>query len=140
MKKIYLKEKKMFKKTIFTAVLVATLNVFAHDGHNVTPGSLKANHGGTVKAGKEINLEYVASGTELKLYPATHEGADLAASEVKLSATGKLPKGKAESLKIEIKNGVYTTAIDFKTAYRIEVVTTTEHNGKKDTFKFQVEK
>lgn len=130
----------MFKKIILTTLLMTSLNVFAHEGHDNTPGSLKANHGGVVKAGKEINLEYVVSGNELKLYPASHEGADLAAAEVKISATGKLPKGKAESLKIELKNGVYTAPIDFKNAYRIEVVATTEYKNKKDSFKFQVEK
>jgi len=130
----------MFKKMIFTTVLLSALNLFAHDGHNQTPGLLKANHGGTVRAGKEINLEFVVAGNELKLYPASHEGADLASSEVKLTATGKLPKGKAETLKIESKNGAFVAPIDFKTAYRIEIIATTEHKGKKDTFKFQVEK
>lgn len=130
----------MLKKIVFTALMISSLNLLAHDGHNQTPGSLKANHGGTVKAGKEVNLEYVVSGNELKLYPASHEGSDLASADVKLAATGKLPKGKAESLKIESKNGTFVAPIDFKTAYRIEVVATVEHKGKKDTFKFQVEK
>ena len=112
----------------------------AHDGHNQTPGSLKANHGGTVKAGKEINLEFVVVGNELKLYPASHEGTDIAAVEVKVTGTGKLPKGKPENLRIEIKNGAFATPIDFKTAYRMEVIATTDYKGKKDTFKFQVEK
>lgn len=130
----------MFKKIILITLLISALNVFAHEGHDNTPGSLKANHGGTVKAGKEINLEYVVSGNELKLYPANHEGTDLAVLEVKISGTGKLPKGKAENLKIELKNGIYTAPIDFKNAYRIEVIANTEHKGKKDSFKFQVEK
>ncbi|AZZ37285.1 hypothetical protein CIK05_10965 [Bdellovibrio sp. qaytius] len=130
----------MFKKIICATILFATLNAFAHEGHDQTPGSLKANHGGTVKAGKEFNLEYVVSGNELKLYPASHEGSDLLATEVKISGTGKLPKGKAESLKIELKNGIYTAPIDFKSGYRIEVIATTEYKGKKDSFKFQVEK
>lgn len=121
-------------------VFASTLNLFAHEGHDQTPGSLKANHGGTVKPGKEINLEYVVSGNELKLYPASHEGTDLSANDVKVTATAKLPKGKAEALKIETKNGVLVSSIDFKTAYRIEVVATTDYKGKKDSFKFQVEK
>lgn len=130
----------MFKKIVFTAALISSLSLFAHEGHDQTPGSLKANHGGTVKGGKEINLEFVVSGNELKLYPASHEGADLATADVKLSGTSKLPKGKAEALKIENKNGALVATIDFKTAYRIEVVATAEYKGKKDTFKFQVEK
>lgn len=130
----------MFNKILIASLLALSLNLVAHEGHKQTPGSLKANHGGTVKAGKEINLEFVVSGNELKLYPATHEGTDLATADVKITGTGKLPKGKPENLKIEIKNGVFSAPIDFKNAYRIEIVTTTEHNGKKDTFKFQAEK
>lgn len=130
----------MFKKMILSIFLLGALNAFSHEGHDSTPGSLKANHGGNVKAGKEINLEFVVLGNELKLYPASHEGADLAVTDVKLTGTGKLPKGQSENLKIEIKNGAFIASIDFKTAYRIEVIVTAEFKGKKDTFKFQVEK
>lgn len=130
----------MLNKLILTSLLAISLNLMAHEGHNNTPGSLKANHGGTVKAGKEINLEFVAINNELKLYPASHEGTDLAPTDVKISATSKLPKGKPENLKTEAKNGAFIAAIDFKTAYRLEVVVTTDYKGKKDTFKFQVEK
>lgn len=130
----------MFKKMIISIFLLGTLNAFSHEGHDSTPGSLKANHGGNVKAGKEINLEFVVSGNELKLYPTSHEGMDLASAEVKLTGTSKLPKGKTENLKIEIKNGAFVAFIDFKTAYRVEVMLTAEFKGKKDTYKFQVEK
>ena len=130
----------MFNKLIFTTLIISSLSTFAHEGHNNTPGSLKANHGGTIKSGKEMNLEYVASANELKLYPADHEGADLTFAELKVSATGKIPKGKTENLKVELKNGIYTVPIDFKNAYRIEVIVTVDYKGKKDSFKFQVEK
>lgn len=130
----------MLNKIIITSLLAFSLNLMAHEGHDQTPGALKANHGGTVKAGKDINLEYVVSGNDLKLYPASHEGTDLAPAEVKLTATGKLPKGKPENLKIESKNGAFVAPIDFKSAYRIEVVATADYKGKKNTFKFQVEK
>ncbi|WP_413943149.1 hypothetical protein [Bdellovibrio sp. HCB-162] len=113
--------------------------VLAHEGHE-TPGVIKAVHGGTALPGKEINLEYMVSGTELKIYPVSHEGKDLNASQVKVSATAKAPKGKAENLKLENKDGAFVTQVDFKNAYRLEVNVTTETSGKKDSFKFQVEK
>ncbi|WP_374074640.1 hypothetical protein [Bdellovibrio bacteriovorus] len=112
---------------------------FAHEGHE-TPGVIKALHGGTALSGKEINLEYMVSGTELKIYPVSHEGKDLPAAQVKVSATAKAPKGKAEALKLENKDGAFVTQVDFKNAYRLEVNVITESAGKKDTFKFQVEK
>ena len=129
----------MTKLILLIAVaLSGSLN--AHEGHDNAPGALKANHGGLVKPGKEINLEYVVAGTEVKLYPVSHEGKDLAASEIKLSATVQLPKGKSEVVKIESKDGVFVAQVDFKNAYRIEMRVSAIHNGKTDNFKFQVEK
>jgi len=130
----------MTKLLLLIGTILVMQTAFAHEGHDLAPGMLKANHGGTVLAGKELNLEYVGSSNELKLFPASHEGKDLAPTQVKITATAKAPKGKAENLKIESKDGAFVSQIEFKNAYRIEVSVTTEANGKKDTFKFQVEK
>ncbi|HEY8272329.1 MAG TPA: hypothetical protein VIG33_15665 [Pseudobdellovibrionaceae bacterium] len=112
----------------------------AHEGHDVAPGALKALHGGSVLAGKEINLEYIVTSNQVKLYPLSHEGKDLEPSQIKVKATAKAPRGKSENLKVELKEGALTTQVDFKNAYRVEVNVNTETNGKKDSFKFQVEK
>lgn len=130
----------MLKKIMLSVILVGSLNLFAHEGHDEAPGALKANHGGTVKAGKEINLEYVVAGNLVKIYPVSHDGKDLLQSDAKLAATVKAPKGKAEPAKLDFKDGSYVTSVDFKGAYRIEVNVTAEVKGKKDSFKFQVEK
>lgn len=130
----------MYKKLLATVLFLASISLFAHEGHEDAPGALKANHGGVVKAGKDINLEYKVSGDIVELHPVSHEGKDLPAAEIKITATGKLPKGKAKPLLIEVKNGVYTTKLDFKGAYRMEVLVTVENKGKLSTFKFQAEK
>lgn len=129
----------MFKKIIIAALLLGSTTLIAHEDHT-TPGVLKANHGGVVKPGKQINLEYVVTGDILKLYPATHEGTDLKPSDVKVKATAKLPKGKAEPVKLEIKDGAFLTKVDFKGAYRLEFQVVANSGGKDSTFKFQVEK
>lgn len=129
----------MFKK-LFIVFILASLTAVAHEGHDDAPGMLKANHGGVVKAGKDINLEYVVSGTTVKLFPIGHDGKDLSASVVKISATTKAPKGKAEKALVEIKDGDYVTQVDFKQAYRVEMEVVADNHGKKSTFKFQVEK
>ncbi|MFZ3231518.1 MAG: hypothetical protein WA160_15025 [Pseudobdellovibrio sp.] len=134
----------MFKKTIlsvsFLFSILSVLPIYAHEGHDNTPGGIKANHGGVVKAGKEINLEFVVSGIEVKLYPANHDGKDLLSNEVKIRATAKLPKGKAESIKLSEKDGAFVASLDFKSSYRIEMNVEADVNGKKSSFKFQVEK
>jgi hypothetical protein len=124
---------------VAAAILIGN-SAIAHEGHDLAPGALKANHGGVVKAGKEINLEYVVSGTDILMYPLSHDGKDISASTVKLNATAKSPKGKEEPLKLSLKDGAYAGAIDFKGAYRTEVKVGADISGKKDSFKFQVEK
>ena len=130
----------MIKKILLATMMALSLSAVAHEGHDDAPGAIKANHGGTVKAGKEINLEYVVSGTEVKLYPVSHDGKDLNASDVKLIVTAKAPKGKAEAVKLETKDGAFVGTIDFKGAYRAEVVVDATVATKKSNFKFQVEK
>jgi hypothetical protein len=129
-------------KRIFASMVCSLLlsqTGFAHEGHAV-PGSIPSAHGGTALGGKEINLEYVITGSDLKLYPMSHEGKDLGSSQVKVNATAKAPKEKSEKLNLQFKDGSFMAHVDFKKAYRLEVNVTTESNGKKDTFKFQMEK
>ncbi len=130
----------MLKNIIVSVLLLGSLGLFAHEGHDDAPGALKANHGGVVKAGKEINLEYVVAGAEVKIYPVSHDGKELTQTEAKLLATTKLPKGKSEPAPLEYKDGSYLAKVDFKGAYRIEMNVTAEVKGKRDSFKFQIEK
>lgn len=130
----------MLKKIIAVTILLSSLGVFAHEGHDEAPGALKANHGGVVKSGKIINLEYVVKGDIVELYPASHEGKDLVATDVKLSAKAKLPKGKPEPVSLDLKNGIYIAKANFKGAYRIEFQVEAVFNKQPSTFKFQVEK
>lgn len=140
MEKINLKGNKMFKKILTAILLLVSVKLLGHEGHDHNPGALKANYGGVVKAGQSINLEYVIAGDELKLYPATHESKDIPLAEVILKATTKLPKGKAEDLKLVVKDGAYIAKLDFKGAYRIEISVNADNKGQKSSFKFQVER
>lgn len=130
----------MLKRILIAVLLMGSVGLYAHEGHDDAPGALKANHGGVVKAGKELNLEYKVAGDTVELFPVSHDGKELKATEVKLTATAKLPKGKATPVKLDVKNGVYTAKVDFKGAYRIEFQVMADHGGKPSTFKFQVEK
>ena len=131
----------MYKVLMMSMLLVlGSVNAVAHEDHDKAPGAIKANHGGTVKPGKEINLEYKMEGAVVKLFPASHDGKDLTETEVKLTATTQLPKGKIEPAAVKFAEGGFQTDVQFKGAYRVEMVVVTMVNGKKDTFKFQVEK
>lgn len=143
-KNLIKKETVMFKVILTTILMIGSLSAFSHEGHDDTPGSLKVNHGGVVKPGKVINLEYVIKGDTVELYPASHEGSDLPLADVILTGTAKPSKGKPTPLKFESKNGAYLTKVDFKGAYRVEVQVeaqlVADNKSKKSTFKFQVER
>ncbi len=123
-------------------VLVAGLGSIgnAHEGHDQAPGVLQANHGGTVLPGSEVNFEYAVSGTQVQMYVISHDKKDIPVAEVKLTATAKPAKMKAEPLKIELQEGTYRANVDFKNSHRVEVNVNVDHKGKISKFKFQVEK
>lgn len=129
------------KEIIFSFFLLSLSATpgLAHEGHE-SYGAIKSSHGGTVLPGKQINLEYITSGGEIKIYPLSHQGDTLDLAKVKMSAVSKLPKGKEESLKLETKENAFFGTVDLKKSHRAEVIVTAEVQGKKDIFKFQVEK
>lgn len=128
------------QKIIFaTVLLLFGTSAFAHEGHNEAPGTIKALHGGTVKKGKEINLEVVSSGGELKLFPRSHAGEDISTSEVTITATAQPPKGKPAPLVLEAQKDAFTSKLDFKGSYRLSLEIKSDYKGKKDIFKIQVE-
>jgi dihydroxyacetone kinase DhaKLM complex PTS-EIIA-like component DhaM len=118
--------------------LLFSATTFAHEGHTV-PGVIAATYGGTAVGGKEINLEYVINGNELKLYPMSHEGKALTNQQVVLTVTAKAPKQKNEKLNVIFSEGAFTSKVEFKNSHRLEINVTTETNHKKDNFKFQME-
>lgn len=127
------------KAIILAALLFSTVNVYAHEGHNEAPGSVKAFHGGTVKTGKELNLEIVTAAGELKVFPLAHGGSDIPMSEVKLTGSAQPPKGKPFPVSFIEKDGAFYTKLDFKGAYRLTVELKAAYKGKTDTIKVQVE-
>lgn len=129
------------KKTIFTLALsLLSLVAFSHEGHNVTPGSLKSLHGGTVQAGKQLNLEVIVNGSEITLYPTSHEGKDIPSKDVSIEAIAKPRKGKPYPVYfITDKGGGLTSTIELKGANRIPVTVKMTYHGKSDSFIVQVE-
>jgi hypothetical protein len=132
------------KHVLTKAFLVLTLTTSpflqAHEGHDEAPGQLRSQHGGVVKGGKQLNLEMLAEGSKVTFYPVPHTGEKVASSELKVTATSQLPKGKAAPLKLTDKGDAFTGDVDFGTANRSAVEVKVNYKGKTDTFKFQVEK
>lgn len=130
----------MFKKITIIALLIGSINLSAHEGSDHAQGTLKANHGGIVKAGKDINLEYVVSSDDVILFIVGQDGIDLKAKDLKLITTVKLPKEKAKLINLEMVDGANVAKSVFNGAARAEFIVKVSTKGKQSTFKFQAEK
>lgn len=128
-------------KKIFAALILISLSIsgYAHEGHNQAPGSLKSLHGGTVQAGKQINLEVIVSGTTLTIFPEAHEGKDLPAKDVVIEAKAAPKKGKPYAVKFTPAKEGLTATVDLAGANRLPVTISTTVQGKTDKFLVQVE-
>jgi hypothetical protein len=127
------------KKTLLALILILPTLGFAHEGHDKTPGSFKSLHGGIVQGGHELNLEVIISGREITLFPTSHEGLDIPAKDVKISAMAKPKKGAAAPIKLVSGKVGFSSTVDLKGANRLPVEVTVTTNGKTDHFTIQVE-
>ena len=131
------------KTLIATALLTLGFSSFqaqAHEGHDQIPGAVKALHGGVVKTGKEFNVEMLAVDQNVEFFVLAHEGESIDMKAVKLTATGKSPKGKAQEIKLENTGKSFKGTLDFQGSYRLDVEVKTEYQGKIDLYKFLAEK
>ncbi|QDK44640.1 hypothetical protein B9G69_010310 [Bdellovibrio sp. SKB1291214] len=131
---------KQFLTIALSSILFFGVNSIAHEGHDEIPGQIKAQHGGIVKAGKEINMEMLVSGDSIQFFPLAHSGEDLKIADVKLTGTAKTPKGKPQALTFTNDGKAFATKVDLKGAYRADLDIKAQHSGKTDSFKFLLEK
>lgn len=127
---------------LVTATLMTFVSapLWAHENHGDIPGTLKAQHGGIPKGGKEINMEMLPQGKTVLFYPSAHPGDTLDISKVTLSGTAKSPKGKVSKLNFTKKDSAFATEVDLTGTHRLNLEIKAEIEGKVDTFKFVVEK
>lgn len=137
--------KEILIATLFAFTFVTIQNTSAHEGHDA-PGSIQAQHGGTVKTTTNLFIELVQEGNALMLFPMTHEYKPVPLKEVQMEATAQLPKGKTKSLvKLAERSAEdaskthYLGTFDAKGAHRYTLSVTAKYTGKKETATFQVE-
>lgn len=123
---------------LFLASSLAT-GAFAHEGHDQAPGTIKALHGGVVKTGKEFNLEMVASGTSVELFPQAHADETVDFKSIQVTATAKAPRGKPQKVPLSKGEKSFKATVDFQGAHRLDLDVQSEYEGKKDSFKFMLE-
>lgn len=133
------------KTMIVSAVVLGGLvlgiqNIRAHEGHDQTPGSVNAPHGGSIQGTNQLYWELVKDATGVKLYPLTHELSPIAPKDVQMSGTIQFPKKtKKEPVKFSPADDHFAAQVDAKGAYRYTLELAFTYKGKKEKVKFQVE-
>ncbi len=116
-----------------------TTQSFAHEGHDKTPGSVQAPHGGVVQGTNTLYLELVNDASGIKLYPLTHDLTPIALKEVTLTATAQPPKKAKAPVKFTPVDDHFEAKVEAKGAYRYTLDVSTTYKGKKEKLTFQVE-
>lgn len=133
----------MKKMTSYISLFLAlgfSLNLFAHEGHDKTPGTLAAPHGGIIKGTDHIYLEVVSGADGVKLYPLDHDMKAIAVADVKVEAKMSVPrKNKSEPVKFSPEGDHFLAKVDAKGAHRYDLDVTVTHGGKPEKLKFSVE-
>lgn len=113
---------------------------FAHEGHDKTPGSVVAPHGGVIKGTNQLYLELVNESGGIKVYPLTHDSAPILLKEVTLQGSATFPKkSKAEPVSFIQAEDHFFAKVNVKGAYRYSLDLVVTYKGKKEKVKFQVE-
>lgn len=129
-------------KSIITtlATLMIAMSVFAHEGHNKTPGSLTAPHGGQLKGTSQLYVELVPVSTGFKLYAVDHELKTIPVKDLKIEGSAKLPKQKqSEKLVLNASESFLETKVDAKGSHRYTVDLKVTYKGKTESVSFNVE-
>ncbi|MBY0472320.1 hypothetical protein K2X30_14230 [bacterium] len=135
----------MTKKTMLAVLMGVAVagglasQSFAHEGHDKTPGSVQAPHGGVVQGTSSLYLELVNDASGIKLYPLTHDLAPIALKDVKITAMAQPPKKAKLPVKFAEADDHFEAKVDAKGSYRYTLEVSTAYKGKKEKLTFQVE-
>lgn len=130
----------MKRSLSFLAAVLISGSAIAHEGHDQTPGSLAAPHGGIVQGTSNLYLELVTSKNDVKLYPLDHDSKPVPLGDVKIDAKMTVPrKGKPEKVSFMVHEDHYMATIDPKGAHRYQLDVEASYKGKKEKVKFNIE-
>lgn len=129
-------------KLILLALVILALgtSVWAHEGHNKTPGALVSPHGGQIKGTSQLYLELVTDSQGLKLYTLDHDLKSLPANEVKIEGSLKWPRQKkSEKLNLAVQSSFFESKVDAKGSHRYTVDLKVTFKNKIESVSFTVE-
>lgn len=129
------------KSLILSAILVFSLNSFAHEGAH-GPEQKMAPHGGVLKDGKNLMAELVQDGSGVKIFFLTHKSESIAPKAVTLDQkTILLTDAKKKSVPVELVTEADSILLKFdkSKSYRYNLVLPVTHNKTQDKLSWQFE-
>jgi len=122
------------------ATVIIGLSSLAHEGHDKTPGTIAAPHGGQLKGTSQLYVELVSDPTGFKLYTVDHDLKTIPIKDVKIEGAMKLPKQKqSEKLTLNSSESFLETKVDAKGSHRYTVDLKVTYKGKTEGISFNVE-
>lgn len=132
--------------SVFFSALIISLAAIAHDGHDHGSGQVQPTKGGVIQKAGNIYFEIVGTKNEIKVYPMKESGAEsktlkpVALSEVKVSASYKLPKGKSSTpVTLNKMNDHFSGKVAAESTHRYQVDLKVESGTLKDEITYQIE-
>jgi len=129
-------------KSIITIIITLTiaLTAISHEGHDKTPGSLTAPHGGQLKGTSLLYLELVSDSTGFKIYTVDHDLKMIPVKDVKIEGVVKWPKQKkSEKLTLSASESFLESKVDAKGSHRYTVELKVIYKGKTENVSFNIE-
>jgi hypothetical protein len=124
----------------------SSLAVFAHEGHDHGSGQVQPTKGGVIQKAGNIYYEVVGSKEDIKVYPMKESGPEaktlkaVSLNEVKISATYKLPRGKAAMpITFNKMNDHFAGKVSAQGAHRYQIDLKVESGTLKDEIIYQIE-
>lgn len=128
------------KTVLLFSMLILFKPIYAHEGHNKTPGTLSAPHGGQIKGTNDLYLEIVTEQDKIKIYPMSHDMKPLSMSQIQVEASIQFPKkSQHEKIKLESAESFFSTQINSKGSHRYTLDLAILFKGKKDKLSFNIE-
>ncbi len=125
---------------LISITLLITTTTYSHEGHNKTPGSISAPHGGKIKGTSQLYIELVSDSNGIKLYPMDHDLKSISPKEIKIKGTITFPKNKNKiPLSINPLELYFESKVDSKGSHRYTVELNIIYKGKTENINFNVE-
>ena len=129
---------KKWTLTVFTLALIPF--AIAHEGHNKTPGTLEAPHGGQVKGSSDHYFELVPGPQGFQLFPFDHDFKPVSLNSFEIDGTLHFPKQKKpQTLTLTPQGSHWESQVESKGYHRYTLKLKVKYQSKIENLQFTVE-